>query len=494
MDLREYQQKAYNELKQAARNHKRILLVLPTGSGKTVIAAHLIKNASDKMNHVLFKAHRKEIIDQTSEKLTRLEVDHGIIMADDKRKSLMSRVQVASVQTLIRRDFPHANVIIVDEAHHTVAKSYRKILDHYPEAFIVGLTATPCRSDGKGLGDIYDVIVEGPSIAELTKLKYLVPTKVFAPSVPDLRKIKIVRGDYDERELDRRVNRPKMIGDIVEHWLKLGKGRKTVCFSASISHSVHITEAFQAAGVKAEHLDGETDKPKREQILERLRIGETEIVSNVGVLQEGWDMPEVSCIILARPTKSFGLYIQMCGRILRPFPGKEYALVLDHAGATYIHGFVHEEVKWSLDKNEKIEDRVQEKKQLIIRKPWKCTNCFHVNEGYYKFCDNCGLKPAVQGKAPQMAEGDLIEIKKAKRKKVYALGEKQEFYRMLLWYTRAKGHKDGYAAYIYQSKFGVMPVKVKHMDVLEPTDEVRNYIKYYNIRRAKSRGKVKAVA
>jgi len=147
-----------------------------------------------------------------------------------------------------------------------------------------------------------------------------------------------------------------------------------------------------------------------------------------------------------------------------------------------------------LDKNEKIEDRVQEKKQLTIKKPWKCTNCFHINEGYYKFCDNCGLKPAVQAKAPQMAEGELIEIKKAKRKKVYALGEKQEFYRMLLWYTRAKGHKDGYAAYIYQSKFGVMPVKVKHLDVLEPTDEVRNYIKYYNIRRAKSRNKARAVA
>lgn len=492
LSLRPYQQDSFDKLREAAGRHKRILVVAPTGSGKTVVASHIIKQARDKLSYVLFIAHRKEIIDQTSDKLNMMGIDHGVIMSKDPRKSAMTRVQVASIQTLIHRDFPLADLIIVDESHHIPSKSYQKIIKNYPDAHIIGLTATPCRADGKGLGNDFDCLLNTISTAELQEQGYLVKTRVFAPSVPDLRKIKTVRGDFDEKELDTRVNQPKMIGDIVEHWENLAENRPTVCFALSISHSTHIVEAFVGAGVRAEHLDGETPKYIREEILARLKSGETQIVSNVAVLQEGWDMPECSCIILARPTKSYGLYLQMVGRSLRPSEGKKDTLILDHSGATYTHGFVDEKPAWSLDTKTKVQDRILEQREAK-KDDWKCQNCFFVNKYFYKHCAHCGLKPSKQAKGVVMGEGELIEVKKAKRKKVYSMEDKTKFYRMLLSYTRSKGQRDGAASWIYRAKFGCWPAKKHGLDSMEPNQEVKNYIKYYNIKRAKARGKMSAV-
>jgi len=186
-------------------------------------------------------------------------------------------------------------------------------------------------------------------VADLVDQKYLVPTKVYAPCVPDLSGVRVNRGDYVEGQLAERMDREDLVGDIVTHWHKYGQRRKTVCFATGVSHSIHITNEFIKAGVKAEHLDGATPKPERDAILGRLASGETEVVSNCMVLCEGWDMPEVSCCILVRPTRKMGLFRQMVGRVLRPAPNKTNAIVLDHSGAVFRHGFVEDRVEWVLD-------------------------------------------------------------------------------------------------------------------------------------------------
>ena len=207
------------------------------------------------------------------------------------------------------------------------------------------MTATPCRGDGRGLGGIFETIIECPQVAPLIEQGYLVKTRVYAPVDPDLKGVRTVAGDYVESQLADRMDRPKLIGDIVTHWHKFGERRKTVAFAVNVAHSIHLRDEFIKSGVRAEHIDGSTPKPERDASLARLASGEIELVTNCMVLTEGWDMPEVGCCILARPTKKMGLYRQMIGRVLRPAPGKTDAIVLDHSGAVFRHGFVEDAVE-----------------------------------------------------------------------------------------------------------------------------------------------------
>ena len=212
------------------------------------------------------------------------------------------------------------------------------VVEAYPDARIIGLTATPCRMDGRGLGNVFQELVQCPDVAELTRMGFLVPAKVFAPVRPNLKGVRVRAGDYVEGDLAQRVNTNKLVGDIAQHWFRLGERRKTVVFAVNVAHSLHIRDEFRKAGVLAEHLDGTTPREHRKRILKELATGKINLISNVGVLGEGWDCPEVSCAILARPTKSLGLFRQMIGRILRPAPGKTDAIVLDHAGGVFAHG------------------------------------------------------------------------------------------------------------------------------------------------------------
>jgi superfamily II DNA or RNA helicase len=235
---------------------------------------------------------------------------------------LCEPLQISSIATLHARairanviDLPSADLVIVDEAHHARARSYTKIIEKYPHAVILGLTATPCRGDGRGLGNVFECLVECPSVAELIADGHLVPTKVYAPSLPDLRGVSVKRGDYVESQLAERMNNTRLVGDVVEHWHRLGERRQTVIFATGVAHSLHIRDEFRRAGVLAEHIDGTTPVEEREAILGRLAAGKVEIVCNAMVLTEGWDQPSVSCLVLARPTKSLGLCRQMVGRV-----------------------------------------------------------------------------------------------------------------------------------------------------------------------------------
>lgn len=406
--LRDYQENLISDARGAMlAGHRRPLLVLPTGGGKTVVAARIIAGAVARGRRVIFIAHRKELIDQASAKLDASGIDHGVIMASHWRRRPNAPVQVASIATLINRNLHHPpNLIFIDEAHRARAASYQSVLEAYPDAFAIGLTATPIRSDGKGLGHLFDRIVQGPSVAHLTEQGYLVPARVYAPANPDTAGVKVTAGDYNQGALQQVMDKPKLTGDIVAHWRRLADGRLTVCFASGIQHSQHIVDQFRDAGVTAEHIDGTTPKDERERILADLASGRVQVVSNYGVLTEGWDCPPVSCAIIARPTKNEGLYLQMAGRILRPASGKDEAIILDHAGCTLMHGLVHEDRHWTLERDKERDAGPK----INLRLPRVCPDCFRVCEPGAVECP-CGyVFSSRNSDGPEHVDGELEEV------------------------------------------------------------------------------------
>ncbi|MBI5018420.1 MAG: DEAD/DEAH box helicase, partial [Deltaproteobacteria bacterium] len=393
-ELRPYQSSSVDALRRSvAAGHRRPLLQAPTGSGKTVVAASIMASAVERGNRVLFLAPRRELVDQCAAKLRAAGVDHGILMAG-RNGDPTGRVQVASAPTLYARcirthraPLPPAGLIVVDEAHLAITPSVRRILEAYPRASVVGLTATPARGDGRGLGEVFDDLVLGPSVAELVEQGFLVPQRYFAPSKPDLAGVRIERGDYVQDDLEDRMDRPTLVGDVVSNWLRLAQYRQTVVFATSIKHSIHLRDRFREVGITAEHLDANTPNEEREAVLQRVASGETQVVCNCFLLSYGWDCPPISCAVLARPTKSVVLYLQMVGRILRPHEGKDDALIIDHAAAVDEIGFVDEPMPWSLDGRERVQERRQTERKRS--KPLTCEQCFAIYAGQLA-CPHCG--------------------------------------------------------------------------------------------------------
>jgi superfamily II DNA or RNA helicase len=351
--LREYQVRALDACRAVIRaGQRRVLLVAPTGSGKTTIAAEGIRSAIARGSRTLFLAHRRELLNQCHGRLLEFGIESSIIRGDDPRMDPDQAVQVASVQTLARRLERFAgdsfHLIIVDEAHHTRAGTYARILDHFSGArAVLGLTATPIRADGRGLAESYDVLVEAASMRELVRLGFLVPTRMYTAPDMDLTGIHRRQGDYVLSELGERMNHELLVGNIVTEWQRLASDRRTVTFATTVAHSRSIASRFVEAGIRAEHLDGGMDEQERDGVLDRVRSGATQVVVNCQLLTEGWDMPEVACCVLARPTKSLGLYLQMTGRALRPAPGKRDCIILDHASCFREHGGVSDR-QWTL--------------------------------------------------------------------------------------------------------------------------------------------------
>jgi superfamily II DNA or RNA helicase len=262
----------------------------------------------------------------------------------DKDARPQALVQVAGVQTLYwrcvrtnRMELPAADIMFVDECHHVRAMTYQRIIEAYPDAIIIGLTATPCRGDGRGLGNVFEAMIECPQIPALIKHDppYLVPLKIFAPENTQhiARGVEVAStGDYVIDQLSDRMNTDALVGDFVEHWLRHAQRRRTIAFAVDVAHSVHLTDELIKSGVRAEYVDGTTPQADREAILGRLASGETEVVCNCMILTEGFDLPDIGCIALVRPTRSLGLFRQMIGRGLRPADGKSDVIILDHSG------------------------------------------------------------------------------------------------------------------------------------------------------------------
>lgn len=400
IQLRPYQAAAIAGLRaEIAAGRARPLLVAPTGSGKTVIASSIIHSCVGRGFRVVFLAHRKELIDQTVEKLGRYGVSAGVIMANDARRDDWQPVQVCSVQTLARRldRRPHADLVIVDEAHHANSDTYRAIFGAYPDATTIGLTATPWRNDKRGLRDIFDSIVVAATPAELMASGALVEYDAFAYDSPDLHKVKITAGEYNQRDLGIACNTNVLVGNVVGEYIRHAAPRRVIVFPVNVEHSEHLVQEFRAAGFAAEHVDAYTPKLQRERAMERFRRGDLTVLSSVGVLIEGFDAPAAEVCLLARPTKSLTLHLQMIGRVLRPSPdtGKQRALIHDHSGNLLRLGLPEEPREYALTSTPKREIELHTCPMCCnifgaVRKDGTCPKCGMLIAPPTDQCKTCG--------------------------------------------------------------------------------------------------------
>jgi superfamily II DNA or RNA helicase len=492
--LHQFQQAAVERIEAVlATGEKRILLVAPTGAGKTVIASALIGRAVARYEPVLFLAHRREIIHQTEGKLTINGVRHGIIMAgDDKHLRPQELVQVASIDTLRARalnreamPLPPARQVFIDETHHARARTYERILQAYPDAAVIGLTATPCRGDGRGLGNIFNAMVECPQVAELIDLGILVRARVYAPVDPDLTGVRTQTGDYVIGQLSSCMNTNELVGDIVTHWLRYGERRRTVVFAVDVAHSVHIRNEMIAAGVPADHLDANTPIHERDAILARLASGETKVVTNCMVLTEGWDMPEVGCCILARPTKQMGLYRQMIGRVLRAAEGKKDAIILDHSGACFRHGLPEDHVEWTLDVDARASNHAHDRRKHGSEPELhECPACRALMTA--PPCRECGWMPKPRAREIEVAEGELGLVQGGRAKPDdYTPSERLSWLGMLTYIAQERGYQRGWIAHKYKEKFGTYPAWGASVEPIYPSAEVWRWVKSRQIAYAK---------
>lgn len=349
--LRDYQLSIREQCLNAL-GRSRVLLQLPTGGGKTVVFASVAEDFTVHGERVLVLAHRKELIDQAAAKLRAIaDCPTGVIKSGVK-PDYKAPIQVASVQSLASRmEFiAPPDLIIIDEAHHATAKTYRRILDAFPDAFQLGVTATPCRVDGTGFKDLFDVLVTGPTVSDLIDQGHLSPYRLFAaPSLMRTRGARRAGGDYradDVAELNPVV---ELSGNLISNYMQHCPGKRCIVFAVNVEHSRAIAVRYNQAGIPAAHLDGESSPERRAATLAAFARGELLVLSNVGLFTEGFDLPALDAVQIARPTKSLGLWLQMLGRVLRPSPGKDCAVILDHTANWIDLGLPTADMGWSLD-------------------------------------------------------------------------------------------------------------------------------------------------
>lgn len=382
------------------------LLVLPTGGGKTVCFSFMAGRAVEKGLRVWILAHRVELLDQISKTLTGFGVPHGIIAPGylgDRRQP----VQVASVFTLARRldRYESPDLIIVDEAHHAISEStWGRVITAFPKAKLLGVTATPIRLSGEGLGDLFQTMVQGPSMRELIELGALSPYRLFAPAGVDLSGVHSRMGDFVRGELAAAVDKPSITGDAVSHYKKLAPGRRAVAFCVSVEHAVHVAEQFRAAGITTQAIDGGMDRALRASVLAEFSRGGIQVLASCDLISEGFDVPAIEAAILLRPTQSLGLYLQQVGRALRTFPGKTEAIILDHAGNVKRHGLPDEERVWSLDGSQR--RKGAQKSEVPVK---VCPSCFATVHAAATHC-SCGFEFPVQRREVEHVEGVLQEV------------------------------------------------------------------------------------
>jgi superfamily II DNA or RNA helicase len=354
LQYRDYQVGLITNIYRAWQQHRNVMAQLPTAGGKTVVFAAIVREFVARGEGVLVLAHRKELVQQAASKI-RAELPRnigvGVIKAGIPPAPL-APVQVASIQTLVKRRPPNAGLVIIDECHHATAATYQAILSAYPHVFVLGVTATPCRTDGTGFDDIFDTLVLGPSVAQMLADGYLCPVRILAPANQSaLLNMKGVKkkstGDYSESQVDERVDR--ILGAIVPAWQEYLSGKSTLVFTSSIKSAESVAEEYRKAGIQCEVLTGKTSPKERDRILKDFENRKFFVLINCGVITEGTDIPIVEAIQCLRPTASLALWLQILGRAMRLHPSKTEALVLDHTENWIDHGRPEEERIWTLE-------------------------------------------------------------------------------------------------------------------------------------------------
>jgi DNA repair protein RadD len=416
MNLRPYQQAAVDQIRESYRQgHRSTLYVLPTGGGKSLVFSHIAEQAAAKGSRICILVHRQELLRQASTSLASLGVRHGLI-SPRHAMDLSAPVQVASVQTLARRLHklpPSAfNLLVVDEAHHSNAGTWAKVLGHFQAARVLGVTATPCRCDGRGLGEWYGAMVLGPTAAELTAAGFLAPARVLAPPGPSLLQVRKRMGDYDMSEAGTILQAGQAMGDCLAHYRRYLDGQTAIAFCCSVSHAEAVADLFQRNGVAAASIDGTMDAPTRERLLSDLGAGRLKVLTSCALIGEGVDVPSVAGCILLRPTQSASLHLQMVGRCLRPQPGKT-AVILDHVGNYQRLGHHLEDREWTLDG--KI---VRQKDSAASVKV--CPKCFAALPSAKPVCPECGHQFAPERREIEHVDGELVELQHTQRRREQA--------------------------------------------------------------------------
>lgn len=439
MPLRQYQLDLVTEVKESYKQgFKAPCIVLPCGGGKSVIVADMAKRTTDKGNRALFLVHRKELCDQIFNTFVWWGVD-------------MSLCKILMVQTACRRisRLPYPALIITDENHHSLASSYTKIYEAFPKARRVGVTATPVRLNGDGLGDVNDKLIIGVSTKWLIENKCLAPYDYYAPSLVDLSDIKTRKGEYDTLAVEKLMIKKAIFGDVIKYYRQLADGKQAICYCASIKHSIETAAAFKAAGIEAEHIDGTTPKSERDEIIKNFKSGALDILCNVDLISEGFDVPDCECAILLRPTQSLTLYIQQSMRCMR-YRNDKRAVIIDHVGNYARFGLPDAERTWTLDKR----DKKAKREKSEVKNVTQCPECFYTfaaideNGNEIRICPQCGYEfPEKEHKERKIEQED------AKLEKIegfvldYSSPDECNTFGELVNYAVSHGYKRGWAYY-----------------------------------------------
>lgn len=460
--LRDYQQTAVDNVRNAyAAGDKAPLLVLPTGGGKTFVFCYIAESVAARGKRIYILVHRSELLIQTMAQLSDLGVEHGAIAPG--YTMTVDPVQVASVQTIVRRleKLPEPDLIIVDEAHHSQAGTWSKILKHWPKSRVLGVTATPCRMDGKGLGvksgGFYDQLIIGPSMRELIKRGHLSDYVYYAPPVGlSLDGVKTIAGDYDKHEISDRMDKPAITGCAVEHYKRICPGVPAIAFCTSVAHAEHVATQFRDAGFTSESVDGTMSPQARKNAISGLGDGRIQILTSCDIISEGTDIPVVSAAILLRPTKSTGLNLQQVGRVLRTHPSKTVSYILDHVGNYKIHGMPDDDRDWTLDGFK--QRKKSEATSVDAMKT--CDMCFAAYRSWIKQCPQCGHVNETKRSEIEQRDGELQKIERGmvvEKKKKFTNDEYNKL-RKYLAQAKSKGlsKSAAFQMFYFMKKKGVL--------------------------------------
>ncbi len=499
-ELRQYQTDAIEKTHERVSQGHRPIVCAPCGSGKTVIAASIAKEALDRHERVLWITGREEILKQAFATFADIcgHRNVGILMRQEKLWWFYPKVTVASWDTLKARwkrsdvwQIP-ADVFLVDEAHLSLSKVMMEtIMPHYQDKTVIGFTATPARKTGKGLGAYYTRIIQVRSVQQIIDDGYLAPCEYWAGSHADLSKARHDHrsGDYKQKDLGALHREGVLIGDVVDNWLRVAKDRHTIVFAVDIAHAQALAERFQHAGIMAEVIHSKMSSGLRETISDQFRAGDVRVLVNVGIATYGYDVPSVNCVVLARPTKSIVLHHQMIGRGMRPKNG-DYCVVLDHADNTRRLGFVEDEIRWRLDEgSEASVNTTREgdgtRNKMPEAPPIECGSCQYIFSRS-RICPKCGWEKPAAASDIETVEADLVKVAKPKAELELEEIDRRQWYLMARGWCQMWKKKEGMAFYRYQERFGEKPLYAWKFELpLEPNVRVSAYMKAGLIRYAK---------
>lgn len=448
--LYDYQQDLVDRARQSyIEGYKAPCIVLGCGGGKSVIIAEVIKQTTDRKKHVLFLVHRTELRDQIRNTLTQHGVD-------------MDYVELGMVMTVVRRleKTKQPDLIVVDENHHVLAKSYKKILEHF-DTNVLGFTATPIRLNGDGLGDINDVLLEGPSVEWLINHHRLSPYKYYTVDLTDHAALKKTStGDYSNKSMNDALG-DVIYGDVIDTYRKLANGKKAILYAHNVEYSKRFADAFNEVGIPSTHIDGNTSKEIRQQAIDDFRDGNINVLCNVDILGEGFDVPDCEVVIMVRPTESLSLYIQQSMRPMR-YQKDKTAIIIDHVGNVYRHGFPDTERTWTLEKKER-----KKRKEVEPYPIHTCDNCLMTyqkddlvisiqiikdEEVRISRCPYCGFKQAIENITQKeiIEESEIKQMEREELEREYLKRKDWKTarsYKELLSIAKARGYKPSWAAF-----------------------------------------------